>query len=139
MASIGPGKASTTRRLRRACFVLLAVAVFFSGLGAGHAAMALPADGMHQAHGVVAASPEQPKCHDQEAPPEKSPMSQLHDLGGCCVNACSPSAIPRDVLSFTPTVFDIEKLQVSTDQAPALTAPAGLFRPPRSRALPPLG
>jgi hypothetical protein len=117
--------------MRRACFALLAIAVLFSGFGAGHAAMAMTASGAHQVHG--AAAPEHQKCHDQMPAPEKSPPSQ-HDLGGCCVNACFSPALPREVLSVTPPVFDIQILYPSADQAPALTAPAGLFRPPRDRA-----
>jgi hypothetical protein len=137
MTRTAPAKANTVRRLRRACFMLLAVAMLFSGFGAGHAALALPAHGTHQIHAaaakVPAASPDHQKCHDQKAVPDKSPSS-THDLGGCCVNACFPSAIPRDVLSFTPPAFESQQPRPSTDQAPVVRTPSGLFRPPRDRA-----
>tara|TARA_R110000782_G_scaffold203683_1_gene292239 strand:- start:3726 stop:4100 length:375 start_codon:yes stop_codon:yes gene_type:complete len=124
--------------MRRACFMLLAIAVLFSGFGAGHAAMASFADGPHQAHGASAGTQattsDHQKCHDQTPAQEQSPPPSQHDMGGCCVNACFSPALPRDVLSFTPPAFEIQKLQPSTDQAPALTTPAGLFRPPRDRA-----
>lgn len=138
MARTNPGKAVTERRMRRVCCVFLAIAVLFSGFGAGHAAMAMSADGAHQAHnasaGVQTAAPDHQKCHDQAQPQEQTPPPSQHDMGGCCVNACFSPALPRDVLSFTPPAFEIQKVQPSTDQAPALTAPAGLFRPPRDRA-----
>lgn len=138
MARTYPGKADTERRLRRACCVLLAIAVLFSGFGIGHAAMAKSANGAHQAHGTPAgaqtAKSDHQKCHDQAPTQEQTPPPSQHDMGGCCVNACFSPALPRDVLSFTPPAFEIQKLQPSTDQAPALTTPAGLFRPPRDRA-----
>tara|TARA_R100001143_G_scaffold22271_2_gene23546 strand:+ start:224 stop:640 length:417 start_codon:yes stop_codon:yes gene_type:complete len=138
MARTYPGKADTERRLRRACHVLLAIAVLFSGFGIGHAAMAKSADGAHQTHGtlsgVQSATPDHQKCHDQTPAQDQTPPPSQHDMGGCCVNACFSPALPRDVLSFTPPAFEIQKLQPSTDQAPALTTPAGLFRPPRDRA-----
>ncbi|MEP0336822.1 MAG: hypothetical protein ABJ388_00965 [Alphaproteobacteria bacterium] len=138
MARTYPGKADTERRLRRACHVLLAIAVLFSGFGIGHAAMAKSANGAHQAHGALsgaqAATSGHQKCHDQTPAQDQTPPPSQHDMGGCCVNACFAPALPRDVLSVTPSVFDIQTLYPSADRAPALTAPAGLFRPPRDRA-----
>tara|TARA_R110000824_G_scaffold33454_1_gene107205 strand:- start:151 stop:567 length:417 start_codon:yes stop_codon:yes gene_type:complete len=138
MARTNPGKANAGRRMRRACYVFLAIAVLFSGFGVGHAAMAMSADGTHQAHNAPAkvqtATPDHQKCHDQAPAQEQAPPPSQHDMGGCCVNACFAPALPRDVLNVTPPVFDIQTLYPSADQAPALTAPAGLFRPPRDRA-----
>ena len=138
MARTNLGNADAGRRLRRACHVFLAIAVLFSGFGVGHAAMAKAADGTHQAHGVLAkaqtAAPDHQKCHDQAPAQEQTPPPSQHDMGGCCINACFAPALPRDALNVTPPVFDIQTLHPSADQAPALTAVAGLFRPPRNRA-----
>tara|TARA_R110002124_G_scaffold90906_1_gene231737 strand:+ start:11688 stop:12044 length:357 start_codon:yes stop_codon:yes gene_type:complete len=118
--------------------VFLAIAVLFSGFGVGHAAMAKSADGAHQAHGAPAgaqtATSDHQKCHDQTPAQEQTPPPSQHDMGGCCVNACFSPALPRDVLSFLPPSFESQTLHPSADQAPALTAPASLFRPPRDRA-----
>ena len=129
----------TGKKSRRICAALLTLAIFLSGFGIGHAA---PADGMHHGH---AASAETVKCEHSEtrdrtecprqmAPSDKRPLSTRHEIGGCCVNVCFPTVMPRDVLTFTPPAFGIQKVIASIDRTPALASPTGPFRPPRDHA-----
>jgi hypothetical protein len=119
---------------------LLAVAVLAAGAGIGHSATQAGGQAHHaQAaapdhHGDASAKSDHQKCHDQTPAQEQAPSPSQHDMGGCCVNACFAPALPRDVQNVTPSDFDIQTLYPGADQAPALTAPAGLFRPPRDRA-----
>ncbi|MEQ8229875.1 MAG: hypothetical protein RIA64_17460 [Rhodospirillales bacterium] len=130
------------KKARRICAAVLTLAIFLSGFGIGHAAPAAPADGMHHGH---AASVETVKCehsetrdhtecHGQTTPSDKRPLSMQHETGGCCVNVCFPTVMPRDVLTFTPPAFVIQKVIASIDRTPALASPKGPFRPPRDSA-----
>lgn len=71
---------------------------------------------------------------DHAALATAQPAPHKHGTGGCCVNACFPPAVARDAVRFFPPDFDVLPVRPRADQAPALSSPNDLFRPPRGRA-----
>lgn len=139
MARCDFGQVLVGRRMRRFCAVFLAAALLLAGLGTSHAvAMPGTADGSQVAHHAdIPAANHQAghshgTCDDGAAPAAKDPAMQ-HDRG-CCASACFPAAMARDAVRLRPPHFDMLPVRPRADQAPALSSPNDLFRPPRGRA-----
>ena len=148
MAIFNTGGKVRQRRVRRIVAALLAVAMLAAGLGTSHA-VAMPghavatsgsAEGAHAVHHAEAgahagqhqAAHSHGTCDDGAVPAAKDPAMQ-HDHG-CCASACFPAAVARDAVRFQPPHFDVLPVRPRADQAPALSSPNDLFRPPRAAA-----
>ena len=126
--------------------ILLAFALFLSGIGAGHAAASA---GENSHHGMQATASGQGHCgtavakaaaghnHHQgkhqgnsnDCPDTSSAMS-----GGCCVSACAPTITSLNEVAFSVQTVVMEKLHPRPDRVVHSRSLDGLFKPPRSRA-----
>ena len=134
------GTSRSIRSLRRICAALLAVAVLFTSVGMGHAAMATdhPAPTPAAAHGghhdgADKAMHHQKECDGPAHAADVDPASP-HKHGamhGCCASACFPSFTNPEITFVPHRSVVMERLTPRAHQAAASRTLGALFKPPR--------